>query len=96
MVLFSIGWNYCTVTVVYNCFFAESRRAKMHQSDSFCVQFEKIGSGLLREAFRRERECFVSQKIRGKLFSLSNCHFFGYFLFYRLLGDGPKNCFQAL
>ena len=32
---------------------------------SFCMQFKKIGCGLLREAFRREGECFVSRKRGG-------------------------------
>ena len=32
---------------------------------SLCMQFEKVGCGLLREAFQSERECFVSQKRGG-------------------------------
>ena len=32
---------------------------------SFCIQFEKVGCGLLRETFWREGECFVSQKRGG-------------------------------
>ena len=33
---------------------------------SFCMQFEKMGCGLLREAFRSEGECFFGQK-RGEI-----------------------------
>ena len=33
---------------------------------SFCMQFEKIGRGLLREAFQSEGECFVSRKRGGE------------------------------
>ena len=42
-------------------FFAESCQANSHR-----MQFEKIGRGLLREAFRGERECLVSRKRGGK------------------------------
>ena len=33
---------------------------------SFCMQFEKLRSGLLREDFRRKGECVVSRKKGGK------------------------------
>ena len=33
---------------------------------SFCMQFEKIGRGLLRQAFQSEGEYFVSRKRGGK------------------------------
>ena len=32
---------------------------------SLCMQFEKLGHGLLREAFQSEGECFVSLKRGG-------------------------------
>ena len=32
---------------------------------SFCVQLEKVGRGLLREAFQGKRECIVSRKRGG-------------------------------
>ena len=40
---------------------------RQHDTDvkSLCMQFEKVGRGLLREAFWREGECVVSRK-RGK------------------------------
>ena len=36
----------------------ESRQQNCTHMTSLCIQFEKLGRGLLREAFQGERECF--------------------------------------
>ena len=46
-------------SVVYNCFFVESRQAKRHQRDVTLHAVEKEGRGLLWEANRSKGECFV-------------------------------------
>ena len=48
-----------TVLVVYNCFLWKVVRQSHNHVTKFCIQFEKIGRGLLREAFRNEEECLV-------------------------------------
>ena len=48
--------------VVYMVFFLRNRLYLGHTSvTSFCVQFEKVGHGLLREGKRREGEWAVSR-----------------------------------
>ena len=52
--------------VVYNFFLRKVVMQKCTDMISYCMQFEKIGRGLLPEAFQSERECFVSQKEKEK------------------------------
>ena len=40
-------------------------RQKHTDVTSFCMQFEKIGHGLLRKAFRREKECVLAEREEG-------------------------------
>ena len=49
--------------------FAESRQAKRHQRDvtSRFIQLEKVGRGLLWEAYQGEGECYVSLKRGGQI-----------------------------
>ena len=47
-------------------FFAETGTATMTNVTSFCMQFEKRGCGLLREAFQGKREWTVCWK-RGRV-----------------------------
>ena len=52
--------------VVYNCFFSRKVvRQNGIDVTSFCVEFEKVGHGLLRDDFRREGE-FVVSRNRGE------------------------------
>ena len=43
------------IKVVYNCFFQKLVRQQRAHVTSFCMQLEKWGHGLLREAFHSER-----------------------------------------
>ena len=54
------------VGIVYNFFLRKVVRQNENNVMSFCMQFEKVGHGLLREAFWREGECVVSRKRGGK------------------------------
>ena len=61
-----IEWGKIGHTVVYNCFLWKVVRQSHTDVTSFCMQFEKIGRGLLRQAFRSEGECFFSRKRVGE------------------------------
>ena len=54
-----------THTVVYNCFLRKLFQQRCMDVLSFCMQFEKRGSGLLRKAFRSEGQSFVGPKALG-------------------------------
>ena len=53
--------------VVYNCFLRTVVRQSHANVTSFHMQFEKIGCGLLQEAFQSKMECFVSRKRKGEI-----------------------------
>ena len=53
--------------VVYNWVFLRKVVRQSHTDvTSFCMQFEKIGRGLLWEAFQSEGDCFLPKK-RGEI-----------------------------
>ena len=52
--------------VVHMVFFEESSLPWTHRCDSFRMQFEKVGCGLLREAKWKEGEWAVLVEAKGK------------------------------
>ena len=61
---FEFPWMifFLTALVVYSCFLWKLVRHRHTDVTSFCMQFEKIGLGLLQEAFWSKGVCFISIK----------------------------------